>query len=52
MNHLGRALTEPMDPPVKVLFVYNCNPAVTMPDQQRVLKGCSARISSRSSSSR
>src|SRR5439155_10257488 len=27
MNHLGRALTEYTDPPVKVLFVYNCNPA-------------------------
>jgi anaerobic selenocysteine-containing dehydrogenase len=39
MNHLGRVLTEPVDPPVKLLFVYNCNPAVTMPDQQRVLKG-------------
>jgi len=39
MNHLGRVLTEPLDPPVKTLFVYNCNPAVTMPDQQRVLAG-------------
>ena len=39
MNHLGRVLTEPVDPPVKLLFVYNCNPAVTIPDQQRVLKG-------------
>jgi anaerobic selenocysteine-containing dehydrogenase len=39
MNHLGRVLTEPPSPPVKVLFVYNCNPAATMPDQQRVLKG-------------
>ncbi|MGE0444131.1 MAG: molybdopterin-dependent oxidoreductase, partial [Vicinamibacterales bacterium] len=39
MNHLGRALTEYQDPPVSMLFVYNCNPAVTMPDQQRVLKG-------------
>jgi anaerobic selenocysteine-containing dehydrogenase len=39
MNHLGRALTEYDAPPVKVLFVYNCNPAVTMPDQSRVLKG-------------
>lgn len=39
MNHLGRALTEFDDPPVKMLFVYNCNPAVTMPDQNRVLKG-------------
>jgi anaerobic selenocysteine-containing dehydrogenase len=39
MNHLGRVLTDPPSPPVKVLFVYNCNPAVTVPDQQRVLKG-------------
>ena len=39
MNHLGRVLTEDIEPPVKVLFVYNCNPAATMPDQNRVLKG-------------
>jgi anaerobic selenocysteine-containing dehydrogenase len=39
MNHLGRVLTDPPSPPVKVLFVYNCNPAATMPDQQRVLRG-------------
>jgi anaerobic selenocysteine-containing dehydrogenase len=39
MNHLGRVLTGPMDPPVNLLFVYNCNPAVTMPDQVRVLEG-------------
>jgi anaerobic selenocysteine-containing dehydrogenase len=39
MNHLGRALTEYADPPVKVLFVYNCNPAATVPDQTRVLRG-------------
>ena len=39
MNQLGRMLTEPVDPPVTVLFVYNCNPAVTMPDQARVLRG-------------
>jgi len=39
MNHLGRALTEYNDPPIKVLFVYNCNPAATAPDQQRILKG-------------
>jgi anaerobic selenocysteine-containing dehydrogenase len=24
---------------VKVLFVYNCNPAATVPDQQRILRG-------------
>ena len=41
MNHLGRALTEYDDPPVNVLFVYNCNPAVTVPDQRRVLRGLS-----------
>jgi anaerobic selenocysteine-containing dehydrogenase len=39
MNHLGRALTDYDDPPVKVLFVYNCNPAATAPDQRHVLKG-------------
>lgn len=39
MNHLGRVLTTPLDPPVSVLVVYNCNPAATMPDQARVLQG-------------
>jgi anaerobic selenocysteine-containing dehydrogenase len=39
MNHLGRALLEYRDPPVQMLFVYNCNPLATMPDQNRVLKG-------------
>jgi len=39
MNHLGRALTEYNDPPVKVLFVYNCNPAATVPDQRRIVRG-------------
>src|SRR4029079_4138217 len=39
MNHLGRALLDYTDPPVQVLFVYNCNPAATVPDQQRVLRG-------------
>jgi anaerobic selenocysteine-containing dehydrogenase len=39
MNHLGRALTELDGPPIKMLFVYNCNPAVTVPDQRRVLEG-------------
>ena len=39
MNHLGRALTEFTDPPVEMLFVYNCNPLATMPDQNRVLAG-------------
>jgi anaerobic selenocysteine-containing dehydrogenase len=39
MNQLGRALTEYTDPPVKALFVYNSNAAVTTPDQTRVLAG-------------
>src|SRR5258708_11301672 len=39
MNHLGRALLEYAAPPVKMLFVYNCNPLATMPDQNRVLEG-------------
>ena len=52
MNHLGRALLDYDDPPVEMLFVYNCNPLATMPDQNRVLEGCSARICSRSSTSR
>ncbi|MCC7126827.1 MAG: molybdopterin-dependent oxidoreductase [Acidobacteria bacterium] len=39
MNHLGRVLTGETDTPVRALFVYNCNPAVTMPDQARVLAG-------------
>ena len=41
MNRLGRALTEPMDPPIAVLFVYNANPVATLPDQQRVVRGLS-----------
>jgi anaerobic selenocysteine-containing dehydrogenase len=39
MNHLGRALLEYDNPPIEMLFVYNCNPLATMPDQNRVLKG-------------
>jgi anaerobic selenocysteine-containing dehydrogenase len=39
MNHLGRALTEYTDPAVNVLFVYNCNPAATVPDQGRIVRG-------------
>ena len=39
MNHLGRALLDLQDPPIKVLFVYNCNPVATVPDQNRVKAG-------------
>lgn len=38
MNRLGEAL-ERADPAVKLLFVYNCNPLMTMPDQERVRRG-------------
>jgi len=41
MNHLGRALLDYQDPPIQMLFVYNCNPVATMPNQNRVLKGLS-----------
>jgi anaerobic selenocysteine-containing dehydrogenase len=39
MNHLGRLLTEKVTPPIKVLFVYNCNPVATVPNQNLILKG-------------
>jgi anaerobic selenocysteine-containing dehydrogenase len=39
MNQLGRALLEFQNPPVAVLFVYNCNPVATVPDQNRVKQG-------------
>ncbi|HEX9942878.1 MAG TPA: molybdopterin-dependent oxidoreductase [Thermoanaerobaculia bacterium] len=39
MNRLGETLLERADPPVKVLFVYNCNPLATMPNQEKVRRG-------------
>lgn len=39
MNRLGRALLEEKAPPIEVLFVYNCNPVATIPDQNRVRRG-------------
>ena len=39
MNRLGRALLEYQDPPIQMLFVYNCNPVATMPNQNLVLEG-------------
>ncbi len=38
-TQLGAALTDTLRPPIKGLFVYNCNPAVTAPDQHAVLRG-------------
>ena len=39
MTQLGRVLGPDLDPPVKALFVYNANPAVTVPDQSAVWAG-------------
>jgi len=39
MNRLGRVLLEETDPPIEALFVYNANPVVTVPDQNRIVKG-------------
>jgi anaerobic selenocysteine-containing dehydrogenase len=39
MNHLGRTLLTESDPPVDLLFVYNCNPLATMPNQELVRQG-------------
>ncbi|MDT8859884.1 molybdopterin oxidoreductase family protein [Alkalihalobacillus sp. MEB130] len=38
MNELGKVLHEP-SPPVRSLFVYNCNPAVVTPDSNKVREG-------------
>lgn len=39
LAQLGRALTDLTDPPVKALFVYDCNPVSTLPLQQQVRAG-------------
>jgi anaerobic selenocysteine-containing dehydrogenase len=40
MNRLGEALVgELPGPPVKALYVYNCNPAAVAPDQGKVVRG-------------
>ena len=39
MNQLGDALLQLKDPPIKVLFVYNSNPAIVAPDSRRVRQG-------------
>src|SRR5664279_5357079 len=39
MTELGKALTEPIDPPVKALFVYNSNPAAICPEHHLVVRG-------------
>lgn len=39
MNRLGEVLLEQNDPPVQVLFSYDCNPLATMPNQEKVRRG-------------
>jgi anaerobic selenocysteine-containing dehydrogenase len=40
MNRLAEALAgELPGPPVRALYVYNCNPAAVSPDQRRVIEG-------------
>ncbi|WP_214629745.1 molybdopterin oxidoreductase family protein [Paenibacillus agaridevorans] len=38
MNQLGDVLTR-LEPPVRMLFVYNSNPAIVAPDQSKVREG-------------
>jgi anaerobic selenocysteine-containing dehydrogenase len=39
MKRLGQELLERNDPPVKALFVYASNPAASVPNQNKVLRG-------------
>ncbi len=39
MTQLGEVLNGAVDPPVKAIFVYNCNPVATVPDQNAVIAG-------------
>ncbi len=37
LSQLGRELETRTDPPVRAVYVYNCNPVATVPDQNRVV---------------
>lgn len=39
MVELGKVLTELNDPPIRALYVYNCNPATVAPNQKKVHQG-------------
>jgi anaerobic selenocysteine-containing dehydrogenase len=41
MSELGKVLEEVKDPPIEAVFVYNCNPVATAPNQARVVRGLS-----------
>ncbi len=38
LSQLGRELETRTDPPIRALWVYNCNPVATVPDQGRVVE--------------
>jgi anaerobic selenocysteine-containing dehydrogenase len=39
MNLLGKVLLEEKHPPIQALFVYNCNPVATVPNQNAIIAG-------------
>ncbi|MET4239747.1 molybdopterin oxidoreductase family protein [Bradyrhizobium sp. RT10b] len=39
LNNLGKVLLETSEPPIKSMMVYNINPVVQAPDQERIKKG-------------
>jgi anaerobic selenocysteine-containing dehydrogenase len=39
MNLLGETLRPEFKPPIRALFVYNCNPVATVPEQNKVRQG-------------
>ena len=39
MNLLGQVLEADYQPPVRLLFVYNCNPLSTVPEQNKIRQG-------------
>jgi len=39
LNNLGQVLLEASEPPIKSVMVYNINPVVQAPDQERIKKG-------------
>ena len=41
MTELSAVLNNPPDPPIRGLFVFNCNPVATVPDQNGIIQGLS-----------
>src|SRR5262249_57318510 len=38
MSEIGHAVRTLRDPPIECVFVYNCNPVATVPDQRTVIE--------------